>query len=44
MHIEPTTIARATFFFSHSSSHRRYGVILSNRRNDSQRTPMPMKA
>ena len=38
MHIEPTTIASATFFFSTISSHRLYGVSLSMITKQSQRT------
>src|SRR4029077_4196253 len=44
MHIEPTTIASARFFFSTISSHRWYGVSLSTRMNAIQKTSTPISA
>src|SRR5258706_13022594 len=44
MHIEPTTIASATFFFSTISPHRSYGVILSMMTNMIQKIATPISA
>ena len=41
MHMLPTTMASATFFFSMISAHRSYGVSLSMITKQSQKTPTP---